>query len=241
MVPGRTQQLVTACEPATGSRRELRANAHGTAGGLPLREMQDVLRHAQGRGIAHYQRLRPSARAAAVSASMWPSTPSSPAPIVLIDTCEAPEVCQCVTWSTVWSAPPLPQRTLPSIPILAVHLCPPWRPAADRCQGRSLDRADGPGEPCGLDYWITSGRTGGLGSSWSDHFGCLPACTPSAGLPDGADPAPDVQGRRALGTPARERSAAPPDQPGPLPASRAPAPYRLGQGHRRGRHISSRL
>jgi hypothetical protein len=74
--------------------------------------------------------------------------------------------------------------------------------------------------PVGLDYWITPGRTGGLGSSLSDHFGRLPACTPSAGLPDGADPAPDVQGRRALGTPARERSAAPPDQPCPLPASR---------------------
>ena len=66
-------------------------------------------------------------------------------------------------------------------------------------------------------FW--PGRTGGLGSSLSDHFGRLPACTLSAGLPDGAGPAPGVQGRRALGAPARERRAAPPGQPGPLPAS----------------------
>jgi len=48
------------------------------------------------------------------------------------------------------------------------------------------------------------------GPSLSDHFGRLPACTLSCGLPDttpdGADPVPDIQGCRALGAPARERS-----------------------------------
>src|SRR5271166_7043310 len=64
------------------------------------------------------------------------------------------------------------------------------------------------------------GRTSRLGSSLSDHFGRLPARSLSARLPDGADPASGVQGRRALGAPARERGASPPDQPGPLPAGR---------------------
>ena len=49
--------------------------------------------------------------------------------------------------------------------------------------------------PVGLDYWITPGRAGGLGSSLGDHFGRLPACSLSAGLPDGAVPGPGVQGR----------------------------------------------
>ena len=39
----------------------------------------------------------------------------------------------------------------------------------------------------GLDYWILPRRTSRLGSSLSDHFGCLPARTLSAQLPDGAD------------------------------------------------------
>src|SRR5438045_926134 len=72
----------------------------------------------------------------------------------------------------------------------------------------------------GLGYWIWPGRTSRLGSSLSDHFGRLPACTSSARLSDGADPAPAVQGRRALGAPARDRGASPPDRPGPLPAGR---------------------
>ena len=38
----------------------------------------------------------------------------------------------------------------------------------------------------GLDYWIGPRRAVGLGSSLSDHFGRLPACPLSAGLPDGA-------------------------------------------------------
>ena len=50
--------------------------------------------------------------------------------------------------------------------------------------------------------------------------GRLPARSLSARLPDGADPASGVQGRRAPGAPARERGAPPPDQPGPLPAGR---------------------
>jgi putative transposase len=54
----------------------------------------------------------------------------------------------------------------------------------------------------GLDYWILPRRTSRLGSSLSDHFGCLPACTLSAQLPDGADPAPGIQGCRAFGAPA---------------------------------------
>lgn len=48
-----------------------------------------------------------------------------------------------------------------------------------------------------------------LGPSLSDHFDRLPACTLSAGLPSGPYPAPDVQGCRALGAPAREHRAAP--------------------------------
>src|ERR1022692_5294239 len=74
--------------------------------------------------------------------------------------------------------------------------------------------------PVGLDYWIGPGRTGGLGSSLSDHFGRLPARTLPAGPPGGADPAAGGQGRRASGAAARERRAAPPGQPSPLPASR---------------------
>src|SRR5208283_809116 len=64
------------------------------------------------------------------------------------------------------------------------------------------------------------GRTSRLGLSLSDHFGCVPARTLPAGLPDGADAAPGVQGRRAPGAPARERGLAPPDRPGPLQARR---------------------
>jgi len=66
----------------------------------------------------------------------------------------------------------------------------------------------------GLDYWITPGRAGGLGSSVGDHFGRLPACSLPAGLPDGAVPGPGVQGRWAPGTAARERCLAPPGRPG---------------------------
>src|SRR6266487_6239143 len=67
--------------------------------------------------------------------------------------------------------------------------------------------------PVGLDYWIWPGWHGGLGSSLSDLFGPLPGRALSARLPDGANPAPGVQGFRAAGAPARERGAAPPDQP----------------------------
>ena len=77
-----------------------------------------------------------------------------------------------------------------------------------------------PAEAVGLDYWIWPGRLAVLGSSLSDPFARLPARALSARLPDGADPAPGIQGRRAPGTPARERGAAPPDRPGPLPAGR---------------------
>src|SRR5260221_14395905 len=72
----------------------------------------------------------------------------------------------------------------------------------------------------GLDYWILPRRTSRLGSSLSDHFSCLPARALSAELPDGADPAPGIQGCRALGAPARERGLAPSDRPGPLRAGR---------------------
>ena len=54
---------------------------------------------------------------------------------------------------------------------------------------------------------------------WGSLSG-LPVYTLPTGLPDGADPAPDGQGCRTLGTPARERRAARPGQPGPLSASR---------------------
>src|SRR5258706_7945931 len=72
----------------------------------------------------------------------------------------------------------------------------------------------------GLDYWILPRRTSRQGSSLSDHFSCLPARALSAELPDGADPAPGIQGCRAPGAPARERGLAPSDRPGPLRAGR---------------------
>jgi hypothetical protein len=72
----------------------------------------------------------------------------------------------------------------------------------------------------GLDYWIWPVWASGQGSSLSDHFGPLPACTPPAQLPDGAGTAPGVQRRRAPGTPARECGLAPPGRPGPLRAGR---------------------
>src|SRR5690349_5540775 len=48
--------------------------------------------------------------------------------------------------------------------------------------------------PVRLDYWIGPGHTFRLGSSLGDYFGCLSACALPAGLPDGADTAPGVQG-----------------------------------------------
>ena len=60
--------------------------------------------------------------------------------------------------------------------------------------------------------------TAGWGSSLSDLFDRQPGRALSARLPDGADPAPDVQGCRTPGAPARERGPSPPDQPGPLSA-----------------------
>ncbi len=82
----------------------------------------------------------------------------------------------------------------------------------------------------GLDYWIWPGRVVVLGSSLSDPFAHLPARALSARLPDGADPAPGIQGRRAPGAPARERGAAPPDRPGPLPAGPAVARSTVATG-----------
>jgi hypothetical protein len=72
----------------------------------------------------------------------------------------------------------------------------------------------------GLDYWILPRRTSRLRSSLSDHFGCLPARTLSAQLPDGVDQARGIQGCRASGAPAREHGLAPPGRPGPLRAGR---------------------
>ena len=90
-----------------------------------------------------------------------------------------------------------------------------YRDTQVHCPGYMLSPPSGV-----LDYWIRSGRLGGLGSSRSDHFGPLSARSLPAGLPDGADPAPGVQGRRAIGGAARERGSSPPGQPGPLSASR---------------------
>jgi hypothetical protein len=45
----------------------------------------------------------------------------------------------------------------------------------------------GVADPVELDYLIWPRRTSRLGSSLSDHFGCLPARALSAQLPDGAD------------------------------------------------------
>jgi hypothetical protein len=78
----------------------------------------------------------------------------------------------------------------------------------------------GRSKPVGLDYWIWPGEASRLGSSLSNHFGPLPARTLPAGLPDGAGTATGVQGRRAPGTPARERGLAPPGRPGPLSSGR---------------------
>jgi hypothetical protein len=80
------------------------------------------------------------------------------------------------------------------------------------------------GDPVGLDYSIWPGQSCGLGSSLSDLLGRLPARPLPARRPDGAGPARGVQGRRTPGAPARERGAAPPDQPGPLPAGRPAVP-----------------
>src|SRR5271157_177700 len=93
-----------------------------------------------------------------------------------------------------------------------------WHLLLELCclSGVLLTDPDGVYDPVGLDYWIWPGRTSRLGLSLSDHFGCVPART----LPDGADAAPGVQGRRAPGAPARERGLAPPDRPGPLQARR---------------------
>jgi hypothetical protein len=63
--------------------------------------------------------------------------------------------------------------------------------------------------PVGLDYSISPGEWCGLGSSLSDLFGLLPGRTLSVRQFDGAGPSPGVQGCRALGGAARERSAAP--------------------------------
>jgi tetratricopeptide (TPR) repeat protein len=63
-------------------------------------------------------------------------------------------------------------------------------------------------------------ESSGLRSSGNDLLGRLPARALPARLPDGAGPARGVQGCRAAGAPARERGAAPPRRPGPLPAGR---------------------
>jgi len=102
------------------------------------------------------------------------------------------------------------------------------RTTADPGRTRRADPAAGAGEPAlgpgqdpvELDYWILPRRSSRLGSSLSDHFGCLPARTLSAQLPDGADPAPGIQGCRAFGASAREHGLAPPGRPGPLRARR---------------------
>ena len=66
---------------------------------------------------------------------------------------------------------------------------PPWRSGIGSCWQCQVR------VPCGARLLITPGRAGGLGSSLGDHFGRLPACSLSAGLPDGAVPGPGVQGR----------------------------------------------
>ena len=63
-------------------------------------------------------------------------------------------------------------------------------------------------------------RTSRLALSLSGHFGRLPARTLPAGLPAGDVSEPGVQGRRALGAPARDRCLAPSGRPGPLQAGR---------------------
>jgi hypothetical protein len=57
-----------------------------------------------------------------------------------------------------------------------------------RCDQLPGGKASAGVDPVGLDYWIWPGRTSRLGSSLSDHFGCLPARVPSARLHDGASP-----------------------------------------------------
>jgi hypothetical protein len=75
-------------------------------------------------------------------------------------------------------------------------------------------------DPVGLDYWIWRGRTSRPGSSLNDIsvvylvvrclLGCLMLLTQRQ----------VSKGCRALGAPAPERGALPPDQPGPLSAGR---------------------
>jgi len=76
-----------------------------------------------------------------------------------------------------------------------------------------------------------------LGSSLRDLLGHLPACALSAELSDGAGPGRGVQRCRTPGAATRERGAAPPDRPGPLPAERpavARGTVQAGPRHRRG-------
>ena len=114
-------------------------------------------------------------------------------------------------------SPTRPRRSSHSSPTCSRYV----EPSAPDCSGLARVRRSVTHTPtCGLDYWIWPGRLAVLGSSLSDPFACLPARALSARLPDGADPAPGIQGRRAPGAPARERGAAPPDRPGPLPAGR---------------------
>src|ERR1039458_6247335 len=121
--------------------------------------------------------------------------------------------------------------------VFGTHRMP--RRSGGRGGGESAPRSG----PCGarlLDLaW--PGQSCGLGSSLSDLLGRLPARVPSARLSDGAGPAGGVEGRRSPGAPARERGAAPPDRPGPLPAGRpavalvtvpADPPATMGRGFR---------
>ncbi len=79
----------------------------------------------------------------------------------------------------------------------------------------------------GLDYTILpltcslAGAVLRIRSSLDDLLGRLPARPPPARLSGAARPAWCVQGRRTAGAPARERGAAPPGRPGPLPAGRS--------------------
>jgi hypothetical protein len=72
------------------------------------------------------------------------------------------------------------------------------------CGARLLDRSGSAG---------VSWRFCRLASSVRDLLGRLPAHALPARLPDATDPAGDIERRRATGTTARERGAAPPGRP----------------------------
>ena len=103
------------------------------------------------------------------------------------------------------------RKPLPPAQIRGKHLGPGPAPGGPVCRSAScgarlLDRSSS----------ASSRRFCRLASSVRDLPARLPAHALPARLPDGPDPAGDIERRRATGTRARKRSAAPPDRPDPI-------------------------